>query len=144
MVSSCIYVSENNKSDDAVTEQQAGIIPDDTLTVKGRVVIFYQSSQPEIQKLLRTHDSHINESLSDFEYYSGIVSDLLKRTDILTFNTTARYISVESNHGDVVYDRLSNQTVSGMIISSPRKRPDIINGVHNENEYLHAIENFYK
>jgi hypothetical protein len=136
---SCSIVTTDDKTKDPVAAYKLK----DTFTVKGNAVIFFEPTKGETELILKNTNSGYEESIADFEFYSNKVIDSLKNSNLITFMTSARYISVETIEGVLVFDRLANNTVSGMILSSPYKKPKVIKMIKTTQDYLNDINNYF-
>jgi hypothetical protein len=129
-----ITILPKNSSDDTM----------DTLTVKGDVVVFFEPTREEAVMLMhRANSANVRAHMTELEDSYRSISAQLEHSDVLSFITTARYISVESSEGVFVHDRLSDTSVSGMILSSPGKAAKVIGPPKNDEEYAIEISNYF-
>lgn len=115
----------------------------DTLTVKGRTVVFFAPAEVEYKYLPNDQLELLKDMAAEFKYFSNIVYNKLQGTGILVFETNAHFISVESGKGDVVIDRKSLGKTLGVIYASPEKKPVIIGDRHSGNEYIENLVPYF-
>jgi hypothetical protein len=122
----------------------------DTLYAAGKVIIYFMPTEKEYnEQYKRDGDSSgINEVLSDFKYYSKIVSDSLLNSfsEIKAIITSKSIISVEQFDSHRLYfNRRENiKHIVGAILSDGRHNPQYLFGVLSDVDYWNVINEYFK
>ena len=119
-------------------------LPNDTLRIDGKSVVFFSVSVTEYNELVKDTNSDIDEVLSDFNHYADLVADTIKKQGFKPVMTASRYIEIVlDNKTNKIFDRLSNNKNStGYIISDGQREPIIEFGVGSNLDFIQTFEKF--
>lgn len=119
-------------------------IPNDTLSVSGKSVIFFCINKAEYDSIVRDMNSGIDEVLSDFNYYADAVTDSVKAAGFEPVLSSTRFIAVRLDNGSTqVFDRCADETaVIGYVLSDGKQAPHIHYEFGTDAEFLDKFRRF--
>ena len=118
----------------------------DTLEISGKTVVFFSITKSEYDSIVTKAGTanEIDETLSDFSHYSGIVIDSLNKTGINSSISTAHFFKIINSDGKYSYfSRSDKEQIVGVIIFDGRKEPQYHFGVATDADYFDMIENYF-
>ncbi len=144
VVFACTTTDHKQKSTNDIGQEDLNKIPNDTFVASGKVVVFFSISQPEYNLLSKDTNSGIDEVLSDFNYYSGIVADSIKTIGFKSIMTASRFIKIILNdNATKTFDRLADkENVTGYILSNGKNEPIIEYGISTDQDFLSTFNHF--
>ena len=143
-LNSCMERGEKSIPLPQVKYDKTAVAPNDTFTVTGNAIIFFEPTEKEESSILSANDRPVYDSMARvFESAAGNVVEYLEKSRILSFVTSARYISVQSTKGIFVYDRLSGSSYLGAILCSPTRLPKVIDTNLSATGYAYEIKNYF-
>lgn len=114
-----------------------------TVSVAGRVAVFYALSQAELDSLSSENQEAYNELLSDFYEYARRLGDILDKHGIEHILTGSRYVEIKADKKAYCYDKAKLKEEVGVILSDGRKQPKVIPGLFTDSEVLPTIADYY-
>jgi len=118
----------------------------DTLYVTGKGVTFFTITNAEYDSLAKSakDSSEINEVLSDFNYYSGIVIESLTKQGIKCTLTSKPIIKIIDNSGNsTIYNRSSKKHMVGLILTNGKSEPTYYYGVTTDVDMFGLVDKYF-
>ncbi len=151
-----VYKFDNlpiNRDDEYITKilEINGIVetenpnPIDTLYISNKMILFFSLSQKEYDKLSLDEDSGIDEVISDFNYYSTKIIEVLSSQNIESKYISKKKFVLKYDNDDLfVFDRDKTDHIVGAILIDGKTKPKILTGVYTDIDYQVEINDYYK
>ncbi|MEJ2365935.1 MAG: hypothetical protein P8075_05220 [Deltaproteobacteria bacterium] len=120
-------------------------IPDDTVRVSGKAVVFFGPSQAEYLSMSDQEKNEINRLLYDFYHYREQVLSFLELNEINEVNTARSKISIElEGNKRIIYNRKDFGKVVGLIMTDGYHMPKIFLGAATDSQIIDMCYQYFK
>jgi len=119
-------------------------VPEDTLNVKGKAIVFFGPSQAEYVSMSDKEKDEIDEMLYDFHHHRGNVLPFLELHNIQAYSTARPKIQIQlDDNKRIVYFRSGFEQVVGMIMTDGHHEPKIFLGAATDSNIIDMCYEYF-
>ena len=133
-----------NKLSIIKTLENKNTINTDTLNISNNTILFFSISQQEYDILSSNKKSEIDEVLSDFNFYSKKITEILTNKNINTNFIKSVKFHLEYDSGNFYsFNRSNFEHIVGTILMDAIKEPKVLYGVYTDIDLLEEINKYF-